>query len=181
VKEAQALLWDEAQRAQELLRSEDARIAKSNTIKEAFAIPGGLLAKVLDALYPEAVGDEYKALYEKASSVFEEAGWRVYDNVGRLSSQKGREPLRHLSNLMESFPVHSLTGHVLEVLHHALRWCENTSLDFLSPISGKANGVAPEGVLYPHVTLELVPLKGARDVPADWKKPLAGDGRPFKK
>jgi hypothetical protein len=29
---------------------------------------------------------------------------------------------------------------------------------------------------YPHVTLELVPLKGARDVSADWKKPLAVRG-----
>jgi hypothetical protein len=173
VEEAQRLLWEETQRAQELLRAESARQAKENTIKEAFAIPNGLLSAVFDVLRPEIGTDEYRELFEKVSAVFEDAGWKVYKWTGRLESNDRGEPLRQLSTLMEKYPVHHLTAHVRAVLHHALRWCENTSCNHPSPISGKVqNGNAPEGVLYPRISIELVPAQRSRDVPKEWQEPL---------
>ena len=74
--------------------------------------------------------------------------------------------------MIENFPVNHLTAHVLAVLYFSLRWCENTSHNFLSPISGKANGQAPDGVLYPHISMKLHPFKSYRDIPKEWKEPL---------
>ena len=40
-------------------------------------------------------------------------------------------------------------------------------------LSGKANGIAPDGVLYPRIGLSLVKVEGARDIPEEWKTPFA--------
>ena len=44
--------------------------------------------------------------------------------------------------------------------------------DFIITISGKANGQAPDGVLYPRISMELHPFKNYRDIPKEWKEPL---------
>jgi hypothetical protein len=86
-----------------------------------------------------------------------------------------KEPLRQLAAMLNNHPLHFLTTHVLTVLHYSLRWCENTSQIFRSPISGKADGIAPEGVLFPRISLEFHPFKTRHDTPQEWRSPLVKD------
>jgi hypothetical protein len=72
VGDAKALLWEVTQRAQELLRTEAIRIQKMTAVKEAFAIPGGLFFRVVEAAKVNPNEDDYKA----ASRVFEGPGGR---------------------------------------------------------------------------------------------------------
>jgi hypothetical protein len=54
---------------------------------------------------------------------------------------------------------------------------ENTSRNFLSPISGKADGIAPDGVLYPYLTMKL---HDGNNVQKEWmkrKSALEGDSK----
>jgi hypothetical protein len=167
VKEAQLLLWNEAQRAQSLLSTEAARIRKETTIKAAFCIPSGLLAGIIEILCPDLEGEEHRKTYDRLVDAFEDIGWRVYRWTSHLQTNEQREPLRQLSALLEEHPGHHLTGQVRELLALALSWCANTS-------HNKAPGLgdAPEGVLYPRISLELVPVKNKRDVPKEWREPL---------
>ena len=173
IAEAQAFLMQERLLAQELLNTEAARMRKESTIKAAFCIPDGLLSRVIQALLPGVEHDEFKAANSKVEAIFEDAGWRVYSYASSLSSNKAREPLRQLARLIEDFPRSSLTSHALAVIHYALRWCENVSYAYVSPITGKAqNGVPPDGVLFPRISMELVKVESSQDIPKEWREPL---------
>ena len=92
------------------------------------------------------------------------------DNPAYIERQY--EPIRKLNTLIDQYYHSPLTAHVLAVLHFALRWCENTSHNYVSPISGRAEGIAPDGVLFPHISMEFHPFKTYRDVPKEWLEPL---------
>ena len=113
---------------------------------------------------------------ETATPVLERFGWVVHHTDNPKWIAKQYAPLRMLAALRERHPSHPLTKHVLEALWLALRWCENTSLSYVSPISGIADGKAPEGVLYPRISIELHPLETWRDIPKEWSGTAVKDG-----
>jgi hypothetical protein len=169
VLNAQWLLAKERASAQKLLNEEAERARKESAIKEAFCIPEGLICRVLQAIIPADMRrDGFDDAYGKAARVFEDAGWQVYTYCYSLPSDKKQEPLRQLSKMLENFPIHPLTAQVCEALSYALRWCENTSCRIPSPITGEASGIAPEGVFFPRLTLELEKVESNRDIPAEW-------------
>ena len=175
---AQAFLDEERQRAQDLLRAEAARMKKETFIKEAYFMPCGILNGIMDRALP--VGEESRSQWEEArkrvEKFLEDAGWTVDPGFGPANPAyiRSREPLRQLARLIDDFPLSSLTSHALAVIRYALRWCENTSYNFTSPITSKGqNGIPPEGVLYPRISMELVKVESSRDVPKEWKEPLA--------
>ena len=132
------------------------------------AIPGGLLEAIIDAVKPESRGKRLEKEMEAAATVLERFGWEMQYTDNPKWITKRYAPLRMLAALWERHSAHPLTGHVLEALRLALRWCENTSPERISPISGKADGKAPEGVLYPRISIELQPLETWRDIPKEW-------------
>jgi hypothetical protein len=177
---AQAFLLEERIRAQKVLVTEAARMKKEAVIKEAFFMPCGVLNGIMDIALSTTddnrhENDRWRDVRDKIEAFLEAAGWTVDSGFGSYNPAytRSREPLRLLARLMEDFPRHTLTTHVLAVLHYALRWCENTSYAFISPMTGKAQpGVPPEGVLYPHISMEFVKVESSKDVPKEWTKPL---------
>ena len=175
---AQAFLDEERQRAQLLLSAEAARLKKEAFIKEAYFMPCGILNGIMNITLP-GDGENHQHQWEEArkrvEAFLENAGWKVDSGFGEANPAyiRRREPLRQLARLIENFPRSSLTAHALEVIHYALRWCENTSYCFTSPITGKGQcGIPPEGVLYPRISMELVKVESSLDVPKEWKEPL---------
>ncbi|MCL1986092.1 MAG: hypothetical protein FWG59_06575 [Betaproteobacteria bacterium] len=177
IAEAQAFLREECQRAQELLKAETDRMRKEAFIKEAYFMPAEVLNGILDIAIPGEDRDpqQWRELHERIKAFLEEQGWKVNSGFGIANPAyiRSREPLRQLARLIDGFPLSSLTSHALAVIHYALRWCENTSHKFTSPITGKGQcGIPPEGVLYPHISMELVKVESFRDVPKEWQMPL---------
>ena len=132
------------------------------------AIPGGLLEAIIDAVKPESRGKRLENEMEAAATVLERFGWKMQYTDNPKWITKRYAPLWMLAALWERHSAHPLTGHVLEALRLALRWCENTSPEHISPISGKADGKAPEGVLYPRISIELHAIKSWDGIPKDW-------------
>lgn len=159
IAEARHLLRDECQRSQELLRTEAARVRKETAMKEAFAIPDGLLFAIVDAIAP----GNGEGGYTSAVAVLEQAGWSVCDRMDASATGyvNRREPLRKLADLREKFPIHHLRAHAEEVIDLALTWCMGASL-----VYGK--GQVPEGVLYPHIAVAMLPFSSWRDVPKEY-------------
>jgi hypothetical protein len=179
VEDARNFLDEERQRAQMLLRTEAARMKKEAYVKEAYFMPcevlNGIMERVLPGNNEDRDPHEWRTLRMRAEVFLEEAGWSVDPGHGPANPTyiRSREPLRKLARLMEEYPLQPLTAHVLAVLHYALRWCENTSYNSTSPITGKGQcGVPPEGVLYPRISMEFVQMEHARDIPKEWKEPL---------
>lgn len=166
--------------AHEILRNEAERCKKEAVIKEAFAIPADTLFAVLTAVFDVRTAEQPGEVFAAAKKALEHEGWIVYGEHGPANPAyvRSRAPLRQLLALIENFPCHHLTAHTLSVMRHALRWCENTSRNYCSPISGISDGRAPDGVLYPHVSLDLHPLASMTDVPREWREPLVNDNAP---
>lgn len=161
IAEARRLLLDECIKAQELLMTEAARVKKEVAIREAFALPSSLLFDLVDAIAPGKKQESREAAF----AILERAGWSVRDFSGNggVKYIKGREPLRKLAELREKFPIHYLRAHVEEVLDLALTWCKGASLVY-------GNGQPPEGVLYPHITVDMLPFPSGRDVPKEYRE-----------
>jgi hypothetical protein len=148
---------------------------KEAVIKEAFFMPAGILNGIM-GMAMGTTDDQWREVREKIEAFLEYAGWHVDSGFGSYNPAyiRSREPLRQLARLMEDFPQNPLTRHALAVIHYALRWCENTSYAVVSLMTGKAqNGIPPEGVLYPRISMELVKVEHQRDIPKEWKEPLA--------
>ena len=174
LRDARWLLQRAVVDAQDLLRTESTRQRKEEVMQEAFTIPAATLYGLLKAAF-DAAGVEYaEGAFKAAEQKLEGYGWEVYGHMGEanLGYIRTRAPLRKLATLIDRYPRSPLTDHTLAVLHFSSRWCENTSHNFPSPISGKADGQAPDGVLYPRISMELHPFKSYRDIPKEWKEPL---------
>lgn len=102
IGDACMLLAAETRRAQKLLNAEADRVRKETAAREAFSIPAGLLCSVLQAACPGAGPGEFQDAYGKMVEVFEAEGWTVLHHASALRSTESREPLRKLSDLLES-------------------------------------------------------------------------------
>ncbi|MDY0258672.1 MAG: hypothetical protein RBR41_03270 [Desulfovibrio sp.] len=154
--------------AQDVLRSEAERQKKEAIIRESFAIPAATLFAVLSAVFDARTAEHPGEVFAAAKEALENEGWIVYGEHGPANPAyvRSRAPLRQLLALIENFPCHHLTSHVLSVMRHALRWCENTS---------RGHGLVHNGALYPHIAMELQTLNSAKDVPREWREPLVND------
>lgn len=180
VNDARRILATAYENAQKVLRTEVERRKKEAVARESFAIPADTLFAVLTAVFDARTAEHPGEVFAAAKEALENEGWIVYGEHGPANPAyvRSRAPLRQLLALIENFPCHPLTAHTLSVLRHSLRWCENTSYNYRSPISGMADGRAPGGVLYPHVSLDLHPLASMKDVPREWREPLVNDNAP---
>jgi FAD/FMN-containing dehydrogenase len=103
---------------------------------------------------------------KRVEKIFSEAGWEVDQYAGiDLHDNDNRKFMREFARMLNNFPWQHLTCQTLEIMEYALRWMENTSHKFASPISGRADGIAPDGVLYPYITMEL---HESSDVQREW-------------
>ena len=170
--DARWLLMAAVADAQEILRSESDRQHKEAVAKEAFCMPSGLLCRLIEAIKPELRGKGYPDESKAAQEVVKTYGWDMEYTDNPAYIAKRYAPIRKLDALIDQFPLSPLTAHVLAVLHFAHRWCENTSCNHPSPISGRSDGIARDGVLYPRISMEFHPFKGYREVPKEWFEPL---------
>lgn len=172
---ARKLLQEECRNALDLLKTESARQHKEAMKKEAFCLPYSLFQRLIKAVKPEVESEEeWNAIHAAAEKELERFGWVVEEHVDNPAYIEKRAVFfRQLRDLTERYPLHYLTTHTLEVLRLALSWCENTSHAYPSPITGVANGNAPEGIFFPRISLELIPFKTWRDVPKEWREPLS--------
>ena len=104
IREARALLISETIRAQKLLAEEAIRQRKEMVIQAAFCVSEGLIVRVLQKVLPPELGpNSFAAACEKAKEAFEAQGWKVYTySDPPPSAVKNREPLRRLSELLDS-------------------------------------------------------------------------------
>lgn len=177
VNDARRTLATAYEDAREVLQNEAERCKKEAVARESFAIPADTLFAVLTTVFDARTAEHPGEVFAAAKEALENEGWIVYGEHGPANPAyvRSRAPLRQLLALIENWPCHHLTAHTLSVLRSALRWCENTSYNYRSPISGIANGCAPDGVFYPRILMELQPLKEARDIPREWREPLIAE------
>ena len=183
---AQAFLAEERNSAQEFLRREARRQHKESMFREAFCIPASLIYEVLIAPL-EKEGQPFAALsvqerqtiWSNAIERFIAAGWTVYRTQSWEEStcSPSREPLRKLHEIMLSSTA--LTQQTLEVIDAVHQWYSATLYPSLYPMvlyphkTVELNTeAASEGLRYPRLSMELVEVTHAGDIPEEWKQPL---------
>ena len=157
---AHLFLASEFRRAQEIVNSEARRQREIAVRKEAFVMPWDLLQQIIQTVK----GDCQEAEFKKAKQTVEDYGWEVTDyvsNIIRIVS-KG-EPFRKLRSLLEDASWYHLSSQLLEITDLILAWTRGTSAN-VAPGTGKA----PEGVLYPYITVEMLPIPGRMEVPKEY-------------
>ena len=104
IREARALLISETIQAQKLLGEEAIRQRKETVIQAAFCVSEGLIVRVLEEVLPDADPNSFVAACDKVQEIFEAFGWKVYTHCTTPppAAVKSREPLRRLSELLDS-------------------------------------------------------------------------------
>jgi hypothetical protein len=161
VAAAREFLDSEILKARELLSLESRRAREDAVAREAFVMPDALLMGIL-----KVCNVDNAEAFGKARQYLEEEAWIVLPAATPRCNARLRDILCRVKELLRR-PKGHLLNQLMEILDYVLMWEEGTS--WTRP---QGDDHAAEGVLYPHISLELVPLARRRDIPDEWREPL---------